>query len=272
MQPEGSIQVILNWELGPRGRARNNLNLRACNLLLLGEKGSGKSALVNSIKSALLERDIREADVRPSADHVTKRIFAYPLERVPVTLYDFWGWKSNYELEAMLMVAGRIREGTEFNEVPWINDPLLESAPRFHQEMHGVLLAVSFAQHNDKLFPDVARNLKGMVERLIRYSIPVVVLLTQCDLAPDVTPLSDLSNFASSKAVVQAQQALAKSLGLEPLQVVPVSTVYGTGRVVTDALRRNARDIVLGALKVALVRCTGFYDNVAHDRVKRSNI
>ena len=258
---------VCYWTPGREGSKGRLLQLRHCNVVIVGEKGSGKSSLVNSFDSAYQKQASFAAEQRPSQDHVTKAVYSYDVTN-HVKLWDFWGAKAGYDRVLSLMIQGRLPFGTGYQAEE--SQIVLRDAPTVADEMHAMILVLSFNMHNPTTYPKEYERMQGLV-KLARevFQIPVVVLLTQCDHAPDVGLTSDLQTFFKSKAIFDACNVVQKALGLDAVSVLPVTTTAGQGRVVTKEMEERCWSIGLAAAEKVLARCDDFYTNLASGRIDR---
>ena len=202
-----------------------------CNVLLCAPKGTGKSGFTNTLESAVQRQEIHSASVRPSQDHVTRRLFGYSLAPVCAKVWDLWGWRSDCLDDLRLVMEGRLSEGAEWSAGGKARlASSLKQDPTPADRMHCVALGLSYEQHNPALFPDAFSETRRILALLKGdfATVRVAVLLTQCDRAADVA--ADVANFHSSSAVARARTVVAKALDVDRDWVIPVTTVYGQGR------------------------------------------
>jgi len=85
----------------------NNLNI-----LLLGQPGSGKSTLINSIKTALEEKYVEMQNTFNSKEITTKRLMKFTMNKNQnIKIWDCFGIKHNYGNILDPLINGKLKEG-----------------------------------------------------------------------------------------------------------------------------------------------------------------
>lgn len=259
------------WRPG-RGSGRK-LRVPRANIGILGVRGCGKSSFLNAVMSAALGEMIKPARVAPGDDHVTRELFHFDAFD-GARLFDLWGWTENYNLDALLLAAGRLPDGIEINDIDSLNDTRLVQNPSFAQhEMHAMIIALPYGQHNKAMFGDMLTRVSEIIRALQKSRVPVFVLLTKSDTAIGPNGVApDLANFYESALLHAARQSLAETLKIEKDCVLAVSAPVGIERPeLSNATRDRCMSICLTALDAVLRDVNTFYDNVADGRVKRNN-
>lgn len=271
-----SLRLIPTLEIGTTAAGRA-LTLPTVNIGIVGEPGTGKSSFVNCLVSGFAGIERNLAEVRPSGGSVTRRVWPYELLTTQqgkcVSLWDLWGRVGNYVDDATFFVAGRLLPGAGFEDQLSDQHRLVRRHPTFADEMHCVLVAISYATHDAAAFPAVTQQARDLIERVLRpRSVPFLVLITQCDACKTGGPNADLTDLHSCDKLAAARRRVMDALGVEERQVLLVSTESGRSSPPTPAMVTNARALCLEVLVKAL-RATGdLVDNVAMRRVVRTNI
>ncbi len=271
-----AVRALTLLEIGSTAAARA-LTLPTVNVGIVGEPGTGKSSLVNCILSGLAGVERNLAEVRPSGGSVTRRVWPYELavtqQGKVVSLWDLWGRVGNYVDDAKFFVAGRLLPGAGFEDQLNEQHRLVRRNPKFADEMHCVLVAISYATHDAAVYPAVTQQAKQLINDVLRpRNVPFLVLITQCDECKTGGPSADLVDLQSCDKLNAARRRVMQALGVEERQVLLVSTESGRTSPPTAALIANARALCLDVLTKALRAAGDLVDNVAAQRVARSNV
>ena len=167
------------------------------NVLVLGAKGAGKSATLNSLITCVSKREQKTAfGVADVSDHVTDTFSSVEMrdmikedrcEALPFRFYDLWG----VDVSTLVglrdlfpdLVCGNVPEGTHRND--------LYVKQKFHEQvtvarhMHCLVLVVRLGAYHQ---PEVMKDLNDMCSWWLKLNlIGPVIVVTAIDLVKDLT-------------------------------------------------------------------------------------
>uniref|UniRef100_A0A3B1KLC8 TLDc domain-containing protein n=1 Tax=Astyanax mexicanus TaxID=7994 RepID=A0A3B1KLC8_ASTMX len=249
--------------------------------LLLGPVGSGKSSLINSIRSTMFKRIMHLPNVGTAAGSFTKKLKSYDI-RVekggpPTALSlcdvmaigdeDFTGLSLS---DTRAVIKGHVPEGYQFQSDVPISDKIsgYRAAPTLEDQVHGVLFVLD-ASKVTSYSTSLRNNLRKLHTTASDMGIPQLILLTHVDLGLVklglcvCTPVSNENNSSVCIVVMQTpvclvislqMQKAAELVGLPLSYVVPVKNYMSELSVDrnTDILLLSAVNSILQAVDDAL--------------------
>uniref|UniRef100_A0A3B1JRA7 G domain-containing protein n=1 Tax=Astyanax mexicanus TaxID=7994 RepID=A0A3B1JRA7_ASTMX len=233
--------------------------------LLLGPVGSGKSSLINSIRSTMFKRIMHLPNVGTAAGSFTKKLKSYDI-RVekggpPTALSlcdvmaigdeDFTGLSLS---DTRAVIKGHVPEGYQFQSDVPISDKIsgYRAAPTLEDQVHGVLFVLD-ASKVTSYSTSLRNNLRKLHTTASDMGIPQLILLTHVDLVCCAVK-EDVKYVYSSRALQEKMQKAAELVGLPLSYVVPVKNYMSELSVDrnTDILLLSAVNSILQAVDDAL--------------------
>ncbi|KAG9282366.1 hypothetical protein AMEX_G1013 [Astyanax mexicanus] len=263
----------LSWTEENRKRLRENFvsyklvveTVSQVRALLLGPVGSGKSSLINSIRSTMFKRIMHLPNVGTAAGSFTKKLKSYDI-RVekggpPTALSlcdvmaigdeDFTGLSLS---DTLAVIKGHVPEGYQFQSDVPISDKISDyrAAPTLKDQVHGVLFVLD-ASKVTSYSTSLRNNLRKLHTTASDMGIPQLILLTHVDLVCCAVK-EDVKYVYSSRALQEKMQEAAELVGLPLSYVVPVKNYMSELSVDrnTDILLLSAVNIILQAVDDAL--------------------
>eukprot|EP00009_Paramoeba_aestuarina_P008248 CAMPEP_0201523658 /NCGR_PEP_ID=MMETSP0161_2-20130828/20698_1 /ASSEMBLY_ACC=CAM_ASM_000251 /TAXON_ID=180227 /ORGANISM="Neoparamoeba aestuarina, Strain SoJaBio B1-5/56/2" /LENGTH=449 /DNA_ID=CAMNT_0047922843 /DNA_START=105 /DNA_END=1454 /DNA_ORIENTATION=+ len=256
---------ILAWQVAPPPVCLR-VHVDQARLLVLGDAGVGKSSFWNTLSSGVRNRPYAPVRPSPQAEHGTRQLQRVPIlgpdnHEIRAAGFDCWGWTPNYTAQIQYLVAGRVAENAPWDTVPHMNQG---PAILFRNEMHGVLLMISYTGRQDI---DHARQI---IDLCRPSQVPVNVLLTKCDMAEGVK--SDLTNFFECRQLQVAQQQLARDLGIdsEHIHLVTAKNRSNSPKL-ADGVKSRAMAICMKAFMDCLYSTSDFVEYVNNVAGVRGN-
>lgn len=229
------------------------------NLIVVGLMGSGKSSLVNTLKTAAREsRHIATfAVAHPKYQSTTtKKLTKVKLmtlsNNTTINIFDCRGFPRDtnnhaaFEADIKKTINGHIKHDYEFqSESIRESDDKYRNNPTLSDKMHCVLFVVDGTQdltENDSVY----RPLKCLKSSLEDMNIPIRMILTRAD-KPSVCGYSGLSYIFWSKEAKNKVENAKDLFALQDCQVHLIANyVSGTTRTVTqDVLALLAMDNII---------------------------
>lgn len=220
---------------------------RTINLIVVGLMGSGKSSLVNTLKTvARNSGEIATLSVvhRKYHSSTTKKLTKIPLmtlsNNTTVNIFDCLGFSRDTNKHAALeadikkTINGHIKHGYKFQaESIQESDEYYRINPTLSDKMHCVLFVVNGNQdlkENDSVY----MPLKSLQDDLEDMNIPIRMILTRAD-KPSVCGNSGLSYIFWSKEAKNKVENAKDCFSLQDCQVHPIANyVSRTRQTVTQ--------------------------------------
>ncbi|XP_076872595.1 interferon-induced protein 44-like [Brachyhypopomus gauderio] len=229
--------------------------------LLLGPVGSGKSSLVNSIRSVMYKRVMHLPIVGSKERAFTKKLTTYDIRSekggapTALGLCDVMGLGDqdlaglSYS-DALAVIQGRVPEGYKFQSDAPISDKVTgyRTAPSLKEQVHCVLfvLDASEVESYSNTLRSTLRELHTAVSEL---GVPRLILLTHVDQVCS-TVEEDVKHVYSSRTLQEKMQNAAELVGLPLSYVLPVKNYISQLAVDcnTDILLLSVVDSILQAV------------------------
>ncbi|XP_076872594.1 interferon-induced protein 44-like [Brachyhypopomus gauderio] len=233
--------------------------------LLLGPVGSGKSSLVNSIRSVMYNRVVRLPIVGSKKRAFTKKLTTYDIRSekggapTALGLCDVMGLGDqdlaglSYS-DALAVIQGRVPEGYKFQSDAPISDKVTgyRTAPSLKEQVHCVLfvLDASEVESYSNTLRSTLRELHTAVSEL---GVSQLILLTHVDQVCS-TVEEDVKHVYSSRTLQEKMQNAAQLVGLPLSYVLPVKNYISQLAVDcnTDILLLSVVDSILQTVDDAL--------------------
>eukprot|EP00008_Paramoeba_atlantica_P005811 CAMPEP_0201479366 /NCGR_PEP_ID=MMETSP0151_2-20130828/4064_1 /ASSEMBLY_ACC=CAM_ASM_000257 /TAXON_ID=200890 /ORGANISM="Paramoeba atlantica, Strain 621/1 / CCAP 1560/9" /LENGTH=451 /DNA_ID=CAMNT_0047860821 /DNA_START=85 /DNA_END=1440 /DNA_ORIENTATION=- len=248
---------IRGWQVAPPP-VRLRVKVEQAKLLVLGDAGVGKSSFWGTLCSGVRNRTYLPVKPSPQSEHGTRQLLGIPIygpddHEIRARGHDCWGWVPQYLGQIPLMLAGRYQEKDRWDMMPNINQGRVV---QFKDEMHGIILMISFSQRHD------VEHARQIIDSCRLSEVPVTVLMTKCDLADDVK--SDLSNFFESRRLQTAQGELAQSLGIDSFHIHLVTAMnrQPPAAALSERVKSRARSICMKAFQACLYATSDFVEAV----------
>ncbi|XP_066532489.1 interferon-induced protein 44-like isoform X2 [Hoplias malabaricus] len=229
--------------------------------LLLGPVGSGKSSLINSIRSTMYRRIVHLPNVGTTTGSFTKKLTSYDIRAEqrgsPTALRlcdvmaigdeDFTGLSL---CDTLSVIKGHVPEGYQFQSDIPISDTVsgYRATPSLMDKAHCVLfvLDASKVTSYSSSLKSILRKLHTSVSDL---GIPQLILLTHVDQVCDAVK-EDVKNVYSSRTLREKMQKAAELVGLPLSYVLPVKNYISMLSVdrSTDILLLSVVNSVLQAV------------------------
>ncbi|KAL7872512.1 hypothetical protein SRHO_G00074950 [Serrasalmus rhombeus] len=229
--------------------------------LLLGPVGSGKSSLVNSIRSTIYRRIVHLPNVGTATGSFTKKLKSYDIRAekggspsalslcdvMAIGDEDFAGLSYSDTLD---IIKGHVPEGYKFQSDFPINDKIngYRAAPTLKDQIHCVLFVLDAAKVTS-YSSSLRTSLRRLHTTVSDLGIPQLILLTHVDQVCLAVKESMMSVY-SSRVVQEKMQKAAELVGLPLSYVLPVKNYISQLSVDlnTDILLLNVVNSILQAV------------------------
>ncbi|XP_062857192.1 interferon-induced protein 44-like [Trichomycterus rosablanca] len=200
-------------------------------VLLLGPVGSGKSSLINSIRSTMYKRIVHLPNIGTAVDGFTQKLTTYHIREVKgrsptvLSLCDVMavGDEDSPGLslsDALAVIKGYVPEGYKFQRDFSISDTVsgYKAAPTLNDQIHCVLFVLDASK-----LTSYTSSLKSMLRKLHTSvsGIPQLIVLTHVDQVCQAVQ-EDVKFVYSSRIVQQKMQKAAEVVGLPLSYVLPI--------------------------------------------------
>ncbi|XP_036416298.1 interferon-induced protein 44-like isoform X2 [Colossoma macropomum] len=201
--------------------------------LLLGPVGSGKSSLVNSIRSTMYRRIVHLPNVGMATGNFTKKLKSYDIRAekggspsalslcdvLAIGDEDFTGLSLS---DTLAVIKGHVPEGYQFQSDFPINDKVsgYRAAPTLKDQIHCVLFVLD-ASKVTSYSSSLRTSLRKLHTTVSNLGIPQLILLTHVDLVCCAVKENMMSVY-SSRAVQEEMQKAAELVGLPLSYLLPV--------------------------------------------------
>ncbi|XP_036416299.1 interferon-induced protein 44-like isoform X3 [Colossoma macropomum] len=201
--------------------------------LLLGPVGSGKSSLVNSIRSTMYRRIVHLPNVGMATGNFTKKLKSYDIRAekggspsalslcdvLAIGDEDFTGLSLS---DTLAVIKGHVPEGYQFQSDFPINDKVsgYRAAPTLKDQIHCVLFVLD-ASKVTSYSSSLRTSLRKLHTTVSNLGIPQLILLTHVDLVCYAVKENMMSVY-SSRDVQEKMQKAADLVGLPLSYVLPV--------------------------------------------------
>ncbi|KAI4885332.1 hypothetical protein NFI96_027588 [Prochilodus magdalenae] len=229
--------------------------------LLLGPVGSGKSSLINSIRSTMYRRIIHLPNVGTATGSFTKKLKSYDIRAEkgasPTALClcdvmairdkDFTGLSLS---DTLAVIKGHVPDGYQFQSESSISDKVsgYRAAPTLEDQIHCVLFVLD-ASKVDSYSSSLQTTIGRLRTTISDLGIPQLVVLTHVDKVSCAVKES-VKHVYSSRALQEKMQKAAELVGLPLSYVLPVKNYISQLSVDlnTDILLLSAFNTILQAV------------------------
>lgn len=227
---------------------------QAINLMVIGNIGSGKSSLINTLFTVFRnngQQSTLASSHGTSMECITKRLHEVTLMTFrngkKLRIYDCRGvhfseCNTHYSNDLINAVDGRIKKGYEFKNDSGIqkDSKFINRNPTISDRMHCVLYVAQANQDQIEEPKSVLNTVRGHVGDL---DIPLRLILTKADQLNLCGYNGDLSGIFQSRQVKLKVEMAIKNFGLQDCQILPIVN-YGNG------LEQNITQDVLALLTI----------------------
>lgn len=222
------------------------------NFLLIGPAGAGKSAIINSLHTAMHPRGVLsevveqgggEEQLTRKFSKVLFRLLPKDIQRLkakrgveveaerggvfhaPFCILDTMGWWSAGVLDTMLinnMMSGRMMDGHPLSQDGHEEEQFMNPSPTPADKVHCMIAVIPASEYNTE---EIRANMAQLVRKARAANIPLIVALTKVD-AQFAPVKADAQAIATCEAVHSCVCAVAATYSIKACNIVPLQ-LYG---------------------------------------------
>ena len=212
-----------------------DVGLRQLNINVIGEIGNGKSSFINTIQTAMQDKEEQICQSVPAGEsqktYTTNYVSRSIWPCTPIQVKDLWGYQFNAEFKGIEeLLRGQLRENCEESRIHEANQPL--PSPSINTKPHAiVLLCDIYSVHNhEKMakFQELYDKFRQEFEIPTHVVISKLSIVTYEDDKKDIEILEDgLDKIYDSNLINNVVEKFSKETGIPKTSVFLIENYRG---------------------------------------------